>query len=85
MEGRRKVATLNAEKNKGSMFAQYLSILMIALGLSMEQACDLTMYQVFDLVERYSLYLNWDMDVKSRLAGGKPDKPAENWMKNIHN
>jgi hypothetical protein len=35
-------------------------------------------------MERYTLYLNWDLDVKSRLAGGKPEKQAEDWMKNIH-
>ena len=86
LEGRRKAAALNAAKNKGSMFSQYLSILIVALGsLSPKDAMDLTVYQVHDLVERYSLYLNWDLDARSRLAGGKPDKPAENWMKNIHN
>jgi hypothetical protein len=52
--------------------------------MSLKDLCELTMYQMYDLVERYTLYLNWDLDVRSRLAGGKPDKPAENWMKNIH-
>jgi hypothetical protein len=45
---------------------------------------DLTMFQLYDLVERYMLYINWDMDIRCRLAGGKPDSPAENWIKNIH-
>ena len=26
-----------------------------------------------NLIERYMLYVNWDMDVRGRLAGGKPD------------
>jgi hypothetical protein len=30
------------------------------------------------------LYLNWDIDIRSRLAGAKPESPTENWMKNIH-
>jgi len=30
------------------------------------------------------LWLNWDLDIKSRLAGGKPDEHPDNWMKNIH-
>jgi hypothetical protein len=34
---------------------------------------DLTMYQMYDLIERYSLYVNWDIDIRSRLAGGKPE------------
>ena len=42
------------------------------------------MYQLYDLIERYSLYTNWDIDLRIRLAGGKPDSQAEDWMKNIH-
>jgi hypothetical protein len=45
---------------------------------------DLTMFQLYDLVERYMLYINWDMDVRCRLAGGKPDNQPDNWMKSIH-
>lgn len=76
---------MQGEGGGGSMFSQYLSILTVAIGsMSLKDLCELTMYQMYDLVERYTLYLNWDLDVRSRLAGGKPDKPAENWMKNIH-
>ena len=42
------------------------------------------MYQIYDLMERYSLYANWDIEIKSRMAGAKGDKPIESWMKNIH-
>jgi hypothetical protein len=42
------------------------------------------MYQLYDLIERYGLYINWDLDIKSRLAGASGDKPVENWMKPIH-
>jgi hypothetical protein len=52
--------------------------------MSLEDCLNLTMYQMFDLVERYMLWTNWDLDVKSRLAGGKPDSKPDNWMKNIH-
>lgn len=85
MKSRQKIAALKAKENSGSMFGQYLSILCIGTGtMSLAETSKLTMYQLYDLVERYSLYVNWDLDVKSRLAGGKPDSPAENWMKNIH-
>nr|DAN97188.1 MAG TPA: hypothetical protein [Caudoviricetes sp.] len=30
------------------------------------------------------MYMDWDIDLRSRLAGGKPDKNPENWMKNLH-
>nr|DAF40483.1 MAG TPA: hypothetical protein [Caudoviricetes sp.]DAT10090.1 MAG TPA: hypothetical protein [Caudoviricetes sp.] len=39
---------------------------------------------MYDLIERLSLYTNWDLDVRTRLAGGKPDQQPDNWMKNIH-
>lgn len=87
MRARQRVAEqkMQGEGGSGSMFSQYLSILTVAIGsMSLTDLSNLTMYQIYDLIERYTLYLNWDLDIRSRLAGGKPDKPAENWMKNIH-
>ena len=84
MRGRKKVAELNGS-DKASIFSQYLSILTIGLNsMSLQDLMDLTMYQLYDLIERYSLYLNWDIDIRSRMAGAKVDKPVENWMKQIH-
>ena len=40
--------------------------------------------KALDLIERYNKYLNWDIDIRSRMAGAKADKPIENWMDNIH-
>ena len=34
--------------------------------------------------QRYQLYISWDIDIRSRLAGAKPDDRPDNWMKNIH-
>lgn len=84
MRGRQRVAALKGEDN-ASIFAQYLSILTVGLeSMSLHDCLNLTMYQLFDLMERYSLYVNWDIDIRSRLAGGKPDTKPDNWMKNIH-
>ena len=84
MRGRQRVAAQKGETNV-SIFTQYLSILTVGLGsMSLKDLSDLTMYQLYDLVERYMLYVNWDMDVRCRLAGGKPDSQPDNWMKNIH-
>ena len=84
MRGRQRVAAQKGETNS-SLFSQYLSTLTIGLhSMSLQDAMDLTMYQLYDLVERYMLYINWDMDVRCRLAGGKPDSQPDNWMKNIH-
>lgn len=84
MRGRQRVAELNGSANV-SIFSQYLSMLTVGLdSMSLQDLMDLTMFQLFDLVERYQLYINWDIDIRSRLAGGKPDGKPENWMKNIH-
>lgn len=86
MKARQKVAEQKAKNNESnSMFSQYLSILTIGLGsMSLSNLMSLTMYQLYDLVERYMLYVNWDLDVRSRMAGAKADKPLDNWMKHIH-
>ena len=84
MRGRQRVAAQKGTNNI-SIFSQYLSILTVGLGsMSLQDAMDLTMFQLYDLVERYMLYINWDMDVRCRLAGGKPENQPDNWMKTIH-
>mgnify|MGYP003303547732 CR=1 FL=1 len=73
MRGRQRVAAEKGETNL-SIFSQYLSIVTVGLNsMPLSEAMNLTMYQLYDLVERYMLYVNWDMDVRCRLAGGKPD------------
>lgn len=84
MKGRKRVAELNGTAN-ASIFSQYLSTLTVGLNsMSLEDCMNLTMYQLYDLIERYSLYINWDIDIRGKLAGAKSDKKVDNWMKNIH-
>ncbi len=84
MRGRQRVAAQKGNSN-ASIFSRYLSILTIGLSsMSLLELINLTMFQLYDLVERYTLYMNWDIDVRTRLAGGKPDSQPDNWMKEIH-
>ena len=84
MRGRQRIAAENGSSTS-SIFSQYLSVLTVGLSsMSIQDMADLTIYQLYDLVERYNLYLAWDIDVRSRLAGGKPDRHPDNWMKNLH-
>lgn len=84
MRGRQIVAEQKGESDT-SIFSQYLSILTIGVGsMSLHDGMELTIYQLYDLVERYMLFINWDMDIRSRLAGAKPENKPDNWMKNIH-
>ena len=83
MKGRQRVAELKGTSNI-SIFTQYISMLTVGLHISMLEIKKLTMFQLYDLVERFTLWIGWDIDLRSRLAGAKPDEHPENWMKNIH-
>lgn len=84
LKARQKVASLK-ENNGDSILGRYLSVVTIGVGsMSLQDCCNLTLYQLYDLIERYTLYINWDIDIRSRMAGAKGDKPVEDWMKNIH-
>lgn len=85
MRARQRVAAQKNENTNGSLLGQYLSIVTIGVNsMALNNCLNLTMYQLFDLVERYSLYAAWDIDIRVRLAGGKSDSQPDNWMKNIH-
>ena len=81
--GRDRIAAERNDQNS-SIFTQYLSTLSVGLRLPLQSMIELTMFQLYDLLERYMLWVNWDLDVRTRLAGGKPDDRPDNWMKNIH-
>ena len=83
MRGRQRIAQEKGQAN-ASVFQMYVSILSIGLHLSMREINQYTMFQLYDSLERFSLNTNFDLDIKTRLAGGKPDGQPENWMKSIH-
>ena len=85
MRGRQRVAEINAAKGEGSScFARYLSVIPIAIpSMSLTDAINLTIYQFYELIERYSKYINWDIDIRARLAGAKGNSEIENWMDDI--
>lgn len=83
MRGRQIAAEQKGGAN-GSIFSQYISILSIGLHFPVSELLNCTIFQIYDLYERYQLFMAWDIDIRSRLAGGKPDDRPDNWMKNIH-
>lgn len=84
MKGRARAAASKGEKADG-VLARYVSVLTIGLkSLSLQDCLNLTVYQLYDLIERYGLYMSWDLDIRSRLAGGQPDDRPDDWMKDIH-
>ena len=85
MRGRAKVAALKqASGQQSSALAQYISVLCVGLKYTLETVIDLTLFQLYDLIERNSMFLKWDIDIKSMLAGAKLDKGPDDWMKSIH-
>lgn len=85
MRGRRKVAEIKSKGNNESVLTRYISILTIGSNtMSLEDCLNLNMFQIFDLMERYNAFIESDVDLRVRLAGGKPDKPVESWMRDIH-
>ncbi len=82
--GRQRVAAQKSEATNGSAFGKYISILTIGAQIDFDCAKKLTMFQLYDLIERYYLYVNWDIDIRTRLAGGNPDSKPDDWMKSIH-
>lgn len=86
MRGRARVAAQKGEggPNSDSILGRYCSILAIGLHKTLEEMENMTLYQLYDQMERFNLYVAWDIDTKVRLAGGKPDSEPDNWEKNIH-
>ena len=68
----------------GSIYARYISALAVGLHLNLTDLINYTIYQVQDLLERYSLWTSWDIDIRSRLAGADAKGKPEDWMRNIH-
>ena len=84
IEGRKKVAQQKGGKQE-SVLTRYLSILTIGSStVTLHDAAEFTIFQVFDLIDRYNAFIEWDIDLRVRLAGGKPDKPVESWMRDLH-
>ena len=84
MRGRKKAAEMKGHNNE-CVFSRYLSILTIGIpSMTLKDCLNLTVYQMFDLVERYTLFIDWDVDLRARLAGATPNSEVENWMKKIH-
>lgn len=85
MRGRRKVAE-NKSKTESSTYIlqRYLSILSVAKVATLQESSKYNLFQLFDQMERYNAFLEWDVDQRVRLAGGKPEKNVESWMRDLY-
>ena len=84
MKGRARAAKDKGYSIDGTL-TRYVSILTVGLNsMSLFDCLNCTVYQLYDLIERFGLNIGWDLDIKSRLAGAKPDDKPDDWMKDIH-
>ena len=60
MQGRQRVALQNNSTDE-SAFTRYISILAIGVPKPLEELINCTIFQIYDLMDRYSLWLDWDI------------------------
>lgn len=83
MKGRQKVAEEKRQNhhNKG-IIENYISILSVGLKIPPAILCDkLTFYNLIQEYKRFIAKVEWDLDIKQRLAGGDPQESPDFWMK----
>lgn len=86
MRGRNIAATQrNGSSGSNGVLARYVSVLTVGLhSMSLDDCLNLTVCQLYDLIERYQLWMGWDIDIRARLAGADPSDKPDDWMKDIH-
>lgn len=84
MKARQKIAAQKSQE-KGSMIARYISILLAAYpGSKISDYLDMTLFQLLDTIERFNLKIAWDIDLKTRLAGGTPKEEVKDWTQDLY-
>lgn len=87
LKGREEVAKRKASFNKGDssdLWVNYISVLAIGAGISFNEIKKFTLYQLYDILNRYNLWFDFDLDMRIKLAGGDSKKSVELWTKDIH-
>lgn len=85
-KSRQKIQAMKAAQGQASesILARYVSILSVAQVAPLNEGLNYNLFQLFDLMERYNSYIEWNTDLQVRLAGGKPDSSPESWMRDLH-
>lgn len=85
-KGRERVAKLKGES--GGVESDFLSRYISGLGigtnsLNIKDVLELTLYQLFDQLERFSLFSSYNIAIKAKMAGAEGVEDVD-WLKNIH-
>ena len=82
MKGRERLAQQKHASKEG-VFDTYISILTVGLQKDWNDLTDYTVYQLFREMDRYNLWMDWDLVLRQKLAGAQNVRNAENWMKEL--
>ena len=85
MKNRQRIAKQKAnQEGDSSILTRYLSILRIGPRIPLTESIEYNLFQLFDQIERYNAYVEWDVDLQLKLAGGIPSNQVETWMRNLY-
>lgn len=80
-KSREKITELNGKKHTTALIENYIMIVATGLCQNPQVLADtLTLYQLLTIFIRVKMKLEWDLDIKCRLAGGTPEEHPEQWM-----
>lgn len=66
-----KLAAEKGEVNRIGIIENYVSILSVGLNTTPKHICEtMTLYNLLTIFERFKMRLEWDLDIKIKLAGG---------------
>lgn len=85
-KGRERVAKLkgDAGEQTSDFLSKYISGLGIGTNsLNIKDVLELTLYQLFDQLERFSLFSAYEIAIKAKMAGAEGVEDVD-WLKNIH-
>lgn len=69
-------------KKDQSMLADFVSILAVGLSLSIKDILNLTLYQIFNLMKRYGMYNQYQLQTQAMLQGAE-DIELVDWFQKI--
>ena len=72
------------KKEQPPTISDYITILAVGLQMDIRDLLELTLYQLFSLLERFNLYTTFKMDCDLKLAGGSGLDSVEYWAKSIN-
>lgn len=73
-KSRERLAQTKGESEQKSILSLYLSVLGIGTnGLDITKLCSVTVYQLLNQFDRYSLYTQYEQSVQAAMAGAKVD------------